>query len=964
MFAVLLFTLAQTPEPLRNANGPFEPAEAVKHLFVPPGFKVTPVAHEPAIVDPVCMCFDARGRIFVCEMPGYPNGGRALGEETRGKIKMLEDKDGDGFFETVTLFADGLRFPTGITPYKDGMIVCNAPDIIYLKDTTGDGKADLKEVWYTGFDLANIQQLPNSLQWGLDNRIWGMVAGTGGTITCPKKPGMKPVNLRGKAFRFDPATLGSFEPASGGGQYGLCRDAAGTWFTCSNGNCVRQIVLPEELVSRNPDYVPPAVTADIDVEGTAIKVFRKSPFEAWRVERTTRRREGDDNKKYIQTELVPGGYTSSACGCIIYDADQFPKNYYGSFFACDPGNNLIFRRVLSPNGSIFKSSRPPEEKDHEFLASDDNWFRPVHMTLGPDGAIYVCDFYREVIETPLSIPDDMKKRLNVESRGRGRIWRVAPEQFKIALPHNFSQEPDTKLIGNFFENQTRRTTARRLMIERDSVSKVVYGQTAEGIICQHGYTEDFVSLMQALTNKDQLSKPNRASKFSASYAELGKQASPYVCNLDYRDYEGKAFNSPLLSKSKSHSLCLAFFASTTDSLRSQIIAAILPDAKNDKWIQSALISSIPSNELASVVTHGSWPSDATQLACQIIGRRSINSEIAHVFNAIVDERLQPIALLGLGQGLQSKGKSISAFMADPPAECKVAVEKLRIRFTEAAQKTDESSLRLLAFAPFDLAKPALTRTFTLDTPSAIQQEAVRSLGQHTDPSIPALLLEKWNGFSPAVRKEVQDVLLSKPDRTLALLAAIEKGTVKAGELDPARVQQLRNHPNANVRTKAVAILASSIPADRQKVLADYAGIIDMKGEVTKGKTIFQNHCASCHKLDGVGNDVGPNLLATLTGKSTRDLMTAILDPNREVDTRFLSYTATLNDGRVLTGIVASESANGLTLRQADGKEDSILRADLESLKSSGQSLMPEGMEKQIPKQDLADLITFLKQPRN
>ena len=325
MFVALLLCLAQDPAPLKNANGPFEPAEAVKHLFVPPGFKVTPVAHEPAIVDPVCMCFDAKGRIFVCEMPGYPNGGRALGEETRGKIKMLEDKDGDGFFETVTTFADGLRFPTGITPYKDGLIVCNAPDIIYLKDTKGTGKADLKEVWYTGFDLTNIQQLPNSLQWGLDNRIWGMVAGTGGMITCPKKPDMKPVNLRGKGFRFDPATLGTFEATSGGGQYGLCRDAAGTWFTCSNGNCVRQIVLPEELVNRNPDYTPPAVTADIDVEGTAIKVFRKSPFEAWRVERTTRRREGEDNRKFIPTELVPGGFTSSTCGCIIYDADLFPK---------------------------------------------------------------------------------------------------------------------------------------------------------------------------------------------------------------------------------------------------------------------------------------------------------------------------------------------------------------------------------------------------------------------------------------------------------------------------------------------------------------------------------------------------------------------------------------------------------------------------------------------------------------
>jgi putative membrane-bound dehydrogenase-like protein len=900
MLTVLFFALAQTPEPLRNANGPFEPAEAVKHLFVPPGFKVTPVAHEPAIVDPVCMCFDAKGRIFVCEMPGYPNGGRALGEETRGKIKMLEDKDGDGFFETVTLFADGLRFPTGITPYKDGMIVCNAPDIIYLKDTNGDGKADLKEVWYTGFDLANIQQLPNSLQWGLDNRIWGMVAGTGGIISCPKKPDMKPVNLRGKAFRFDPATPGSFEPTSGGGQYGLCRDAAGTWFTCSNGNCVRQIVLPEELASRNPDYVPPAVTADIDVEGTSIKVFRKSPFEAWRVERTTRRREGDDNKKYIPTELVPGGFTSSACGCIVI-RDYFPAVSSRDYFvACDPGNNLIFRRALTrqPKSLLYQSSRPKEDRESELLASDDNWFRPVSLYHGPDDAIYICDFYREVIETPLSIPDDMKKRLNVESRSRGRIWRLSHADFKPLPLRNWTEATEDELRKRMKdENPYLRTVSARLLAER---------------------------LNWPTVNPD--------ATFLRLPLDLGISVSDVL----------------------SHPTGVMVVANQ----------CINRGYANDPWFQDALLCSLGYDEITLLINNLKINPTFLAKLTNLIGRKNRPSDLANVLILLAYGKIDPIALSSLGRGIQSKGGSLAKLLADPPAECKEAVAKLHIRFTEAAQKSDESSLRLLAFAPFDLAKPALVRTFTLDTPSAIQQEAVRSLGQHSDPSIPALLLEKWNGFSPAVRKEVQDVLMSKPDRTLALLAALEKGAVKAGELDPARVQQLRNHPNANVRSKAVAILKSSIPADRQKVLADYNDIIDLKGDVAKGKVVFQNQCVSCHKLDGIGNDVGPNLLATLTGKSTRDLMTAILDPNREVDTRFLSYTATLNDGRVLTGIVASESANGLTLRQADGKEDSILRSDLESLKSGGQSLMPEGLEKQIDKQALADLIAFLKQPRN
>ncbi|MFO0936857.1 MAG: PVC-type heme-binding CxxCH protein [Gemmataceae bacterium] len=914
MFALLLVCLAQDPAPLRNVSGPYEPAEAVKHFNVPPGFKVTPVAHEPAIVDPVCMCFDARGRIFVCEMPGYPNGGRALGEETRGKIKMLEDKDGDGFFETVTLFADGLRFPTGITPYKDGLIVCNAPEIIYLKDTKGTGKADLREVWYTGFELANIQQLPNSLQWGPDSKIWGMVAGTGGLITCPKKPEMKAVNLRGKGFRFDPAKLGSFEATSGGGQYGLARDANDNWFTCSNGNCVRQIVLPEELATRNPDYIPPEVTADIDVEGTAIKVFRKSPFETWRVERTTRRREGEDRNKFIPTELVPGGFTSSTCGCLIYDAGHFPTTYQGSFFGCDPGNNLIFRRVLMTHGAIYQSSRPPEEKECEFLASDDNWFRPVWMTLGPDGAIYVCDFYREVIETPLSIPDDMKKRLNVESRGRGRIWRIARDDYRPAKPANFAGFPESKwkIIQRDFPNQTVKTTAARLLNEQTNKT--------DGKITK----DDEAYLANNIAPK---------STKTESVPSTAKQGlDPEIANV----LKGEKL----------------------DATRA---ARILSKFPGDRWIQSVVLCNLNNRDFIDLLPHIDADSSLAKAAATIIGRKQVGKEIADVLTLVAENKIDPIALTGLGLGMQAKGKTLANYLAHPPAEGKVAAEKLHKTFEAASQKSDEASMRMLAFASFDLAKPALVRVLTPATPSAVQAVAIRSLGQQTNPSVAGLLIEKWPGLSPTLRKEVLDVLMSKPDRTQALLSAVEKGGIKIGEIDVARVQLLRNHSRAEIRTRALKVFAAATPADRKKVLADYESVIEMKGDAAKGKTVFQNQCASCHKLAGLGNDVGPNLLATIPGKSTRDLLTAILDPNREVDTRFLSYTASLQDGRVLTGIIVNESASGITLRQADGKEDTIARRDLESLKSSGQSLMPEGLEKQIPPQSLADLIAFLKQ---
>ena len=292
------------------------------------------------------------------------------------------------------------------------------------QDTDGDGKADKTTVLYTGFNLANIQQMVNSLQWGLDNWVYGCAGSDGGTVTSAEKPDAPPVSLRNRGFRFQPDVPGSLEPTSGGGQYGLTADDYQRWFTATNSQHLRQIVLPDHYLRRNPYLPVSAVTLDIPDHGAAAQVFRISPFEPWRVERTTRRAGGPDATRFPPTELVPGGFITSACSPLIYTADLFPQEYRGNIFVCDPANNLIHRDLLEANGAAFTAVRA--DPDCEFLASTDNWFRPVHLSIGPDGAIYVLDFYREVIETPLSLPDDIKKQLNLESRGRGRIWRIAP----------------------------------------------------------------------------------------------------------------------------------------------------------------------------------------------------------------------------------------------------------------------------------------------------------------------------------------------------------------------------------------------------------------------------------------------------------------------------------------------------------------------------------------------------------
>ena len=253
------------------------------------------------------MCFDEKGRLFVCEMRGYPNGGVGTGMETRGRVRCLTDTDGDGVFETVTTFAEGLRFPMGITPYKSGLIVAVAPDLIYLEDTDGDGKADKSTVLYTGFNLANIQQMVNGLQWGLDNWVYGIAGSDGGTITSPQNPKMPAITLRNRGFRFKPDVPGSMEPISSGGQYGLTADDYQRWFTNTNSQHLRQIILPDHYLRRNPYLAVSAVTLDIPEHGAAAKVFRISPFEPWRVERTTQPHSGSPGRKAVPVHGTRSG---------------------------------------------------------------------------------------------------------------------------------------------------------------------------------------------------------------------------------------------------------------------------------------------------------------------------------------------------------------------------------------------------------------------------------------------------------------------------------------------------------------------------------------------------------------------------------------------------------------------------------------------------------------------------------
>jgi putative membrane-bound dehydrogenase-like protein len=967
------------PAPSIKPPPPRSPQDEQKTFVLPPGFRIELVAAEPAIVDPVAFAFDEEGRLFVAEMRGYPNKGVGTGVITSGRIRLLEDRDGDGFYETSTVYADNLRFPTGLMPWRGGLLVANAPELIYLEDTKGTGKADRRRTLYTGFDLANIQQLLNSLQWGLDNRVHACAGGKGGDIRSAEKPSAPLVSLRGRGIRFHPDAPASLEPTSGGGQYGLSPDDWGRWFTATNSQHLRHIVLPDHYLRRNPSLPVGAVTLDIPEHGAACKVFRTSAFEAWRVERTTRRAGGPDARRFPRTELVPGGYVTSACSPLVYTADAFPAEYRGSVFVCDPANNLVLRDVLVPHGATFIARRG--HKDSEFLTSTDNWFRPVNLTLGPDGAIYLLDFYRPVIETPLSLPDDIQKRLDLESQGKGRIWRITTAKAGKRHPRpSLKKAPTRDLVARLADpNLWWRITAQRLLIERGDRGAVKpleelartsrsavgrahalwtldgFGALDEGLMLkaladpEPGVREQALRLADARLPGSKILQSAVIARAGDEDARVRFQAA---FSLGYLDTPAAVAG---LAKIARHEATDNWTQTAILSSSSHCAAALLDVLAGDREFARGSAHLGFLTRLASLVAAGGKEADLAR-ALKLGGA---GKEATPLRLAILD---------GIGQGMQNTGRPLARLWESPPPALRDAVGRAKELFDGAVAVARDAkqplaqrvaAVRLLGrgpFAPLAEVAPAL---LTPREPPEVQLATARALSAHEQPRVAGLLLAGWPGASPAVRRELLEALFARADRLPALVEAMEKKTVLPAQVEPARLGQLSRHRNPALRARVKKLLAGQATPERRKVVEAYRGVLDLEGDAVRGKAAFKKVCATCHRLEGVGHEVGADLLAALRNKSAEALLIDVLDPSREVDPRYLNYLVRTRRGTEVTGMIAAETASSLTLKRGENAQDTVLRTQIESVEATGKSLMPDGLEMQLSKQDLADVIAYL-----
>jgi putative membrane-bound dehydrogenase-like protein len=941
--------------------GPKSPEASLRCLQVRPGFRVELVAAEPLVEDPVAFAWGPDGKFWVVEMGDYPLGLDGRGKPG-GRVKYLEDTDGDGKYDKATLFLDGVPFPTGVMPWRKGVLVTSAPDIFYAEDADGDGKAEKREVLFTGFVEGNQQHRLNGLVWGLDNWAYGANGDSGGRVKSLKTG--KVIDVRGRDFRLRPED-GAFETTTGQTQFGRGRDDWGNWFGGNNANPMWHFALEDRYLRRNPHLPPPDPRVPISVAPGVAPVYPLS--------RTLAR----------FNDLHTANRFTSACSPIVYRDDLFGPAFAGNTFVSEPVHNLVHREVMTANGVTFTSRRAAGEERSEFLASSDNWFRPTTIATGPDGALWVADMYRHVIEHPEWIPKDWQRRLDLRAgHDKGRIYRVYPVDKKLRAVPRLDRLDTAGLVAALDSpSGWQRDTAQQMLLWREDKSAV---PLLEKLAAESGRP---LARLHALCTLDGLSalRPSVLSKALTDEHPGVRRHAVRLCEgrVEKASELGDALVKLAGDADPQVRMQLAYTLGEWDDPRAgEALGRLAVQAAGDRLLTAAVMSSVSKKNLDGVLLatlkgspSGGPPPGLVENLLRLASAQGNATATGALLKAVARTAggkhapWQVAALATLLDALEQRNSSL-AELAKGDAGLKTAVEGLGELFAAArataadARATREQRLQAIRLVGRGVDRQQedaalLAKLLVPQTPEEVQVAAVAALGRLRDARVPEVLLGGWNGYGPGLRSQVLEVLLRRDEWLRAALDAVERKQVPAAEVDAVRRQRLLDHRDKAVRERAAKVFAGAASADRQKVIESYQGVAKLNGDATRGQAVFVKACAACHKLGGAGNEVGPDL-AALTDKATDSLLVAVLDPNRAVEARYINYVAETKNGLTLTGVLAAETGNSITLVGTDGKPQVILRTDLESLSSSGKSAMPEGVEKDVPPQEMADLFAFVR----
>ncbi|MFM7149374.1 MAG: PVC-type heme-binding CxxCH protein, partial [Gemmataceae bacterium] len=978
-------------QPIAKMQKPLPPQDSIRRMVTPGDFEIKIFADESLLGGkPICINWDERGRLWAALTADYPNELQKPGKG-RDRIVIVEDTDHDGKGDKVTTFADKLSIPTSLAFARGGVVVTQAPDTLFLKDTDGDDKADVRQVLFSGWNTSDTHAGPSNLNYGLDNWMYGMVGYSGfeGDVNGERN------SFRTGFFRFQPdGSKMEFLRNTNNNSWGVGFSEEGILFgSTANGNPCVYLPIPNryyEAVRGWSSSVLGGIAGNAPIHPIT------------------------ENVRHVDHH----GHFTSAAGHALYTARNYPSYYWNrTSFVTEPTGHVVATFTLQREGSDFRA-----RDGWNLMASDDGWFAPIMAEVGPDGNVWVLDWYNYIVQhnpTPAGYKTGKGNAYESDLRDKkhGRIYRLVPRGGKSAPHLDLKNASPAQLVAalandNFFW----RRHAQRLLVERgektvaNDLIALVENQGMDGI----GLNPGAIHALWTLHGLGLLTSENEAA-LKAGQKALGHPSAGVRRNavqvLPSSDQSTQTIlNSSVLKDPDFQVRLMAFLAlagQPSSDQAGKALAEVLHRSEDldDRWIPDAVTSAAAAHArpfleaaltgktpnhprardiLSIVATHfaGSPRKDAPEKILTVLEKGDpVVSEIiiAGLVKGWKRGRPETLApemeaslknlfkkqsatgranLLRLASILGSTGmeqyavevsKNLleSAAKADLPEQERISAAKQVIEL----QPTSESALASL----LELISPRTSPLLVAGILEAAASSQATGNGQ--------AILNRMNEMTPTAKSSAIRALLGRPNLTVVLLDAAEKGKFSLGDLALDQKQALASHPDGRIRERAKKLLASGgdIPnPDRQKVVEQYLPMLKKKADSVKGKVVFKNQCAKCHMHSGEGTAIGPDLTG-MASHPKEELLIHIMDPSRSVEGNFRIFTISTLDGKILSGMLASETRTSVEVIDAEAKRIIVQRDTIEQLTGSNKSLMPEGFEKQLKEDEVLDLLEFLTQ---
>jgi putative membrane-bound dehydrogenase-like protein len=988
-------------------GGPTSPEKAAARLEVHPDFTLSLVAAEPLINKPINIDWDPSGRLWVAETPEYPNGRREPRAEFKNtpwkdsgwrvrppitdrpaidRISILTDTDGDGRMDKKEIFYEGLELVTGFVFYKDGVIAVQAPDVLWIRDTNGDGKGDKVEKLYTGLGIGDTHAVINNPRWGFDGWIYCThgYSGSEHVYNGDKSKDFGRINSGVVRFKPDGSAFEQYS-SKGGNTWGLdiSWDNEVFYTQPTSGDLLMHVVMPESVLARGKV----GNTASFK---SLIRLRPSFPLITY------------NQQAYVQIDVV-GSFTAAA-GCAIYDGGTWPAEWNYSYFTTEPTINLVHHEVVEPDGVTYKAHKTREP---EFIGGRDKWFRPIETRIGPDGALYIIDFYNQAV-----VHNDTRGTAHGPANAAvrpdrdhyfGRIWKVDHKQATKNKVPNLAKASSKELVKALeHPNRHVRMNAMRLLVERrkDDVTRSLFPLVnskkppyariaAIWTLAQLR----FFSWPHDKETPDPIMVKNYLKALTAT-TETAEQPAGKL---------GKENIRPALTHRDDQVRLQAIIALGTQSLEAESIEALVaayPHLQN-AWLESAAIGVAAQTPLKflEAAFDSKQPEALQGLIGEVSKKIAENGSLAGPTLEVIAAKpastdsskqlvletlaknLKADASPSWTTGLQAAFKKLLA--SSSPALPTAALPLIARWDKDATMASDVNALLPQLLAKLnDPAQPESARAQVVTSllglrqmnpdilPSIasilgssaspnLQRQVIESLGGTADAAAGRILAEAYPKLPTELQQAAFGQLTKRSDWCLALLERLKGGQVTLATLGPTAVHRLRTHSDSAVRERARLVIEELRgPEEKEKnaLIASLTPQMEKPGDAARGKALFAQNCAVCHKFNGEGKEVGPELTG-MGAHGAVDLLVAILDPNREVDPSFLAWSFETRDGETYDGIIARENRAGVLVKNNSGEME-LKSENIQGRRNTGRSLMPEGFEALGP-EGLRNILAFI-----